>query len=183
VAKLFVDEGMKPKKGEVLAELDQEVIKARRDQAEAQVKELEPRGFLGPDDQDQRRSSGCGNQPAKAGVKAADARYQSLKTGSREQEIAEAAAARTGQVRVGKQGKGLPADEGALRDPYRFRESVRRGRTTAEAGRAAYEAALERYKLVKAGPVMNWSWKAKPISQAPAPAWLPPKQDERKWKN
>ncbi|RPJ18830.1 MAG: biotin/lipoyl-binding protein, partial [Desulfobacteraceae bacterium] len=35
VAKLFVDEGMKPKKGELLAELEQEVIKARRDQAEA----------------------------------------------------------------------------------------------------------------------------------------------------
>ncbi|MGE5843203.1 MAG: biotin/lipoyl-binding protein, partial [Deltaproteobacteria bacterium] len=35
VAKLFVDEGMKPKKGDLLAELEQEVIKARRDQADA----------------------------------------------------------------------------------------------------------------------------------------------------
>ena len=43
VAKLLVDEGMKPKKGDLLAELEQEVIKARRDQAAAQLREIEAR--------------------------------------------------------------------------------------------------------------------------------------------
>ena len=154
VAKLYVDEGMKPKKGEALAELDQEIIKARRDQAEAQVRELEAReASLAMTIKIQEEVLDAEINRAKAGVKAADARYLSLKTGSREQEIAEAAAARD-QAKF--------ESENRERDYQRMKELFSNkiisasqydaARTSAEAARAAYEAALERYKLVKAGP-------------------------------
>jgi HlyD family secretion protein len=154
VAKLYVDEGMKPKKGEVLAELEQENIKARRDQAEAQLRELEAReASLALTIKIQDEVLDAEINRAKAGVKAADARYQSLKTGSREQEIAEAAAARD-QAKF--------ESENRERDYQRMKELFSNhiisasqydsARTSAEAARAAYDAALERYKLVKAGP-------------------------------
>ena len=154
VAKLYVDEGMKPKKGEALAELDQEIIKARRDQAEAQVRELEAReASLAMTIKIQEEVLDAEINRAKAGVKAADARYLSLKTGSREQEIAEAAAARD-QAKF--------ESENRERDYQRMKELFSNkiisasqydaARTSAEAARAAYEAALERYRLVKAGP-------------------------------
>jgi HlyD family secretion protein len=154
VAKLFVDEGMKPKKGEVLAELDQEILKARRDQAEAQVRELEAReASLAMTIKIKEEVLDADINRARAGVKAADARYQSLRTGSREQEIAEAAAARD-QAKF--------ESENRERDFQRMKElfsshiisasQYDAARTSAEAARAAYEAALERYKLVKAGP-------------------------------
>jgi HlyD family secretion protein len=154
VAKLYVDEGMKPKKGEVLAELDQEILKARRDQAEAQVKELEAReASLALTIKIQEEVLDAEINRAKAGVKAADARYQSLKTGSREQEIAEAAAARD-QAKF--------ESENRERDYRRMKELFSNriisasqydsARTSAEAARAAYDAARVRYKLVKAGP-------------------------------
>jgi HlyD family secretion protein len=154
VAKLFVDEGMKPKKGEVLAELDQEVIKARRDQAEAQVRELEAReASLALTIKIKEEVLDAEISRAKAGVKAADARYQSLKTGSREQEIAEAAAARD---RAKFEWENRERDYQRLKDLFASRivseSQYDAARTSAEAGRAAYEAALERYKLVKAGP-------------------------------
>jgi HlyD family secretion protein len=154
VAKLYVDEGMKPRKGEVLAELDQEILKARRDQAEAQVRELEAReASLALTIKIQEEVLDAEITRAKAGVKAADARYQSLKTGSREQEIAEAAAARD---------KAKFESENRERDYQRMKElfsthivsasQYDAARTSADAARAAYDAALERYKLVKAGP-------------------------------
>ena len=154
VARLLVDEGYQVKKGDLLAELDQLVIRSRRDQAAAQVAELEARqaslllaikireGVL---DAEVRR--------ARAGVSAADARYQSLKTGSREEEIAEAAAARD---------RAKAESENRDRDFQRMKNLYERqiisfsqydtARTGAEAARAAYEAAEERFKLVKAGP-------------------------------
>jgi HlyD family secretion protein len=154
VGKLYVDEGMKPKKGEVLAELEQEIIRARRDQAEAQVRELEAReASLAMTIKIQEEVLDAEINRAKAGVKAADARYLSLKSGSREQEIAEAAAARD-QAKF--------ESENRERDYQRMKELFSNhiipasqydaARTSAEAARAAYEAALERYKLVKAGP-------------------------------
>jgi HlyD family secretion protein len=152
MAKLFVDEGMKPKKGDLLAELEQEVIKARRDQAEAQVKELEAReASLALTIKIKEEVLDA--EVNRAGVKAADARYQSLKTGSREQEIAEAAAARD---RAKFEWENRERDYQRMKDLFASRivseSQYDAARTSAEAGRAAYEAALERYKLVKAGP-------------------------------
>lgn len=154
VAKILVNEGMKPRKGEVLAELDQEIIRARRDQAEAQVREIEAReASLALTVKIKEEVLDAEINRAKAGVKAADARYQSLKTGSREQEIAEAAAAKD---------RAKVEWENREREFNRIKELFSRrivsdsqhdaAQTSAQAGRAAYQAALERYKLVKAGP-------------------------------
>jgi len=154
VAKLFVDEGMKPRKGEVLAELDQEVIKARKEQAEAVVKELEAReASLAMTIKIKEEVLDAEINRAEAGVKAADARYQSLRTGSREQEIAEAAAARD---RAKFEWENRERDSKRMKELFSSRivseSQYDAARTSAEAARAAYEAALERYKLVKAGP-------------------------------
>jgi HlyD family secretion protein len=154
VAKIFVDEGMQPRKGEALAELDQEVLKARRDQADAQVRELEAReASLAMTITMKEEVLDAEINRAKAGFKAADARYQSLKTGSREQEIAEAAAARD---------RAKFEWENRERDSQRMKElfashivsesQYDAARTSADAAAAAYKAASERYKLVKAGP-------------------------------
>ncbi len=154
VARIFVDEGMKPKKGEVLAELDQEVVKARRDQSEAQVKEIEAReASLALTIKIKEEVLDAEINRAKAGVKAADARYQSLKAGSRKQEIAEAAAARD---RAKFEWENRERDYQRMKELFSSRivseSQYDSARTSAEASRAAHEAALERYKLVKAGP-------------------------------
>ena len=154
VARIFVEEGMKPKKGEALAELDQDVIKARKDQAEAQVREFEAReASLTLTIKIKEEVLDAEVSRAKAGVKAADARYQSLKTGSREQEIAEAAAARD---RTKFEWENRDRDYQRMKELFAGKiiseSQYDAARTTAEAARAAYEAALERYNLVKAGP-------------------------------
>ena len=154
VAKILVNEGMKPRKGEMLAELDQEIIRARRDQAEAQVREIEAReASLALTIEIKEQVLDAEINRAKAGVKAADARYQSLKTGSREQEIAEAAAARD---RAKFEWENRERDYQRMKELFASRivsdSQYDAARTSAEAGRAAYESALERYKLVKAGP-------------------------------
>jgi HlyD family secretion protein len=154
VAKIFVDEGMQPRKGEALAELDQEVLKSRRDQADAQARELEAReASLALTITMKEEVLDAEINRAKAGVKAADARYQSLKTGSREQEIAEAAAARD---RAKFEWENRERDYQRMKELFASRivseSQYDAARTSADAAHAAYEAALERYKLVKAGP-------------------------------
>jgi HlyD family secretion protein len=154
VARLLVDEGYQVKKGDLLAELDQEVLKSRRDQVAAQVKELEAREAslsLSIEIREGVLDAEVGR--AKAGVSAADARYQSLRTGSREEEIAEAAAGRD---------RAKTEWENRLRDYQRMKELYERriisfsqydqAKTAEEAGKAAYEAAGERFKIVKTGP-------------------------------
>jgi HlyD family secretion protein len=154
VARLLVDEGHQVKKGDLLAELDQEVLRSRRDQVAAQVKELEAREAslsLSIEIREGVLDAEVGR--AKAGVSAADARYQSLKTGSREEEIAEAAASRD---------KAKSEWENRRRDHERMKDLHERrtisasqydaARTADEAAQAAFEAAEERFKLVKTGP-------------------------------
>jgi HlyD family secretion protein len=154
VARLFVDEGALVKKGELLAELDQEPIQARRDQAFAAVQELEARvASLSLAINIKQDVQDAEVKRAKAGVSAADARYQSLKTGSREEEIAEAAAARD---RAKTEWENQQVDFRRIKDLYERKivsqSQYDNSRTSAEAARAAYIAAEERYKLVKAGP-------------------------------
>ncbi|MCJ7594989.1 MAG: efflux RND transporter periplasmic adaptor subunit [Desulfobacterales bacterium] len=154
VSRLLVEEGDDLKKGALLAELEQTVLRARRDQAAAQIRELEARQAsltLATKIKDDVVAAEV--RRAEAGVSAAGARYQSLKTGSREEEIAEAAAARD---------RARTEWENRERDLERMKNlSERRiisvsqydaARTSAEAARASYEAAEERFKLVKAGP-------------------------------
>jgi HlyD family secretion protein len=154
VTHLFVDEGAQVKRGDVLAELDMETLKARYDQAQALVKELEIRqASLALSIELKEEVLQAEIERAQAGKSAAFARYQSLKTGSREQEIAEAAAARE---RARYEWGNRQRDAERLKELYEARiisaSQYDAAITAAEAAEAAYEAAEERYKLVKAGP-------------------------------
>jgi HlyD family secretion protein len=154
VSRLLVDEGDHVKQGTLLAELDQHVLTARQDQAQAQVRELDAKeAALALSIKIKEDVLSAQIRQAQAGVSAAEARYRSLKTGSRKEEIAEAAAARD---------RAKTEWENRRRDFLRMKALFERriisfsqydaARTSEEAAHAAYEAAEERYKLVKAGP-------------------------------
>jgi HlyD family secretion protein len=154
VARLFVDEGARVKKGDVLAELDQAPIRERRDQASAAVRELEARiASLSLATDIRQDVLDAEVKKARAGVSAADARYQSLRTGSRDEEIAESAAARD---KARTEWENRVADFKRIKDLYEGKivpaSQYDNALTGAEASRATYLAAEERYKLVKAGP-------------------------------
>jgi len=154
VAHLFVEEGARVKRGDVLAELDQETLEARNGQAQALVRELETRqASLALSNEFKEEVLDAEIERAQAGKSAAFARYKSLKTGSREQEIAEAAAARD---RARYEWGNRRRDAERMKELYEARiisaSQYDAAETTAEAAKAAYEAAEERYKLIKAGP-------------------------------
>ena len=154
VAQLFVDEGSRVKQGDILAELDRETLKARLEQAQAQVRELETRQTsLELSIQLKEDVVEADIKRAQAGKSAAFARYQSLKTGSREQEIAEAAAARD---RAKYEWGNRQRDAERMKELYEARiisaSQYDAAITAAEAAKAAFDAAEEQYKLVKAGP-------------------------------
>jgi HlyD family secretion protein len=154
VSRLLVEEGDHVKQGTLLAELDQEVLKARRNQARAQVNELEAKeAALALTIKIKEDVLAAEILQAKAGVSAAEARYRSLKTGSRKEEIAEAAAARD---RAKTEWQNRHRDFLRMKSLYEGQiisfSQYDAARTSEEASRAAYEAAEERYKLVKAGP-------------------------------
>ena len=154
VARLFVVEGARVKKGDVLAELDQAPIRERRDQASAAVRELEARiASLSLATDIRQDVLDAEVKKAQAAVSAADARYQSLRTGSREEEIAEAAAARD---KARTEWENRLTDFKRIKDLYEGKivsaSQYDNALTGAEASKATYLAAEERYKLVKAGP-------------------------------
>jgi HlyD family secretion protein len=154
VTRLYVDEGAKVKKGDLLAELDQAILKAKQAQADARVQELEARqSSLALDIQLKEEVLDAEFRKAEAGKSAASARYRSLKTGSREEEIAEAAAARD---RAKYEWENRHRDLDRMKELYRAHaiaaSQYDATSTSADAARAAYDAAEERYKLVKAGP-------------------------------
>jgi len=154
VARLFADEGDQVKRGDLLAELEQETLKARHSQARALVDELENRqAALALSIELNEEVLNAEIKRAQAGKSAAFARYQSLKTGSREQEIAEAAAA---MDRARHEWGNLRRDAERMKELYEARiisaSRYDAAKTAAESAKAAYDAAEERYKLVKAGP-------------------------------
>ena len=154
VSRLLVEEGDGLKKGALLAELEQTVLRARRDQAAAQIREFEARqASLILATKIKEDVVAAEVRRAEAGVSAAGARYQSLKTGSREEEIAEAAAARD---RARTEWENRERDLERMKNLFERRiisvSQYDAARTSAEAARASYEAAEERFKLIKAGP-------------------------------
>jgi HlyD family secretion protein len=154
VARLYVDEGAWVRQGDELAELEQEILKAKQDLSEALVKELEARqASLTLAIRLKEEVLEAEIKRARAGKSAASARYESLKAGSREQEIAEAAAARD-RAKVEWENRGRDFDR--MKELFDARiisaSQYDASRTNADAARGAYEAAEERYKLVKAGP-------------------------------
>jgi HlyD family secretion protein len=154
VSRLLVDEGDRVKAGTLLAQLDQDVLIARRDQARAQVHELAAKdAALALSIKIKEDVLSAEIRRAQAGVSAAEARYRSLKTGSRKEEIAEAAAARD---RAKTEWQNRRRDFVRMKGLYERQiisfSQYDAARTREEAARAAYEAAEEHYKLVKAGP-------------------------------
>lgn len=154
VARLLVEEGSQVKKGEPLAELKQTVLLARRDQARAGVKELEARlASLDLGIRIKEEVLEAEVKRARAGVSAARARYRSLKKGSRAEEINEAAAARD---RAQTEFVNRRKDFERMSNLYERRiiptSQYDDARTALEAAQASFEAARERYNLVKAGP-------------------------------
>ncbi|MBN2032236.1 MAG: efflux RND transporter periplasmic adaptor subunit, partial [Deltaproteobacteria bacterium] len=154
VTRLYVDEGAWIKKGDKLAELEQETLKAKLDLSQALVQELEARqDSLTLAIRIKEELVQAEIKRAWAGKSAASARYESLKTGSREQEIAEAAAARD---RAKAEWENRRRDYERMKELFDARiisaSQYDAAGTSADAARAAYAAADERYKLVKAGP-------------------------------
>ena len=154
VEKLFVDEGDSVKKDEPIAVLDQTVFIDKKDQAKAMVDELRER-ILSMDtvigmkeellDADVER--------AKAGVSAAKERYLSLERGSREQEIREAQAnIDRAKAELDQRKRDLARMkrlyENNIIAASRYEDSF----TARDSAQAAYDAALERFRLVKEGP-------------------------------
>jgi len=163
VANLPVEEGRQVKKGDLLAELKREVLEARRSQAAAQVEELEARcASLALSIDIREEVLAAEIKQAEAGVSAAKARFVSLKKGSREEEIREAAAARD---------RAKTEWENREREHQRMKSLYERqiistsqfddARTAAEAAQAAYLAAEERFQLVKAGPRRETVWEGR----------------------
>ncbi|MFH1090178.1 MAG: efflux RND transporter periplasmic adaptor subunit [Pseudomonadota bacterium] len=154
VTRLLAEEGDQVKKGRLLAELQQEVLKARYDQAEAVVREIESQSAsLKLTTQIKEEVLGADVEKAKAGKAAAEARYQSLKTGSRWQEIREAEAALD---RAKTEMENRERDFERMKKLYQAKiisaSQYDDTRTATEAVQAAYKQVLERYRLVKAGP-------------------------------
>ncbi|MFO7459309.1 MAG: efflux RND transporter periplasmic adaptor subunit [Desulfatiglandales bacterium] len=154
VSRLYVEEGAWVLRGDDLAELEQETLKARLDQSEALVRELEAReASLALAIMLKEEILEAEIIRARAGKSAATARYDSLKAGSREQEVAEAAAARD---RAKVEWENRRRDHERMKDLYDARiisaSQYDAAEANALAAKAVYEAAEERYKLVKAGP-------------------------------
>jgi HlyD family secretion protein len=154
VARLYVDEGAWVKQGDELAELEQEILKARQDLAEALVREVEARqASLALAIRLKEEVFEAEIKRAQAGRSAASARYESLEAGSREQEIAEAAAARD-RARV--EWENRRRDHERMKNLFAARiisaSQYDAAEASARAAEAVYEASEERYKLIKTGP-------------------------------
>jgi HlyD family secretion protein len=154
VARLYVDEGAWVLQGDELAELEQEILIAKKDFSKALVRELEARqASLALAISLKEEVLKAEIMRARAGKSAASARYDGLKAGSREQEIAEAAADRD---RAKVEWENRRRDYERMKDLFDARIISASQYDSAEASdrgaKAVYEAAEERYKLVRAGP-------------------------------
>jgi HlyD family secretion protein len=154
VARLLVQEGDRVSAGQLLAELEQDVLISRYHQANAQLAELNARKeslALGIEIKEQTAEAQI--RQAQAMVMAAEARYESLKTGSRIEEIKEAAAALE---------KARAELDNRRQDYHRMMKlfegniittkQMEDARTARDAALAVYNAAEEKFKLVHSGP-------------------------------
>jgi HlyD family secretion protein len=154
VARMAVDEGDYVTQGQLLAELDQVPLSVRRDQAAAQLDEFQARlASLQLAIEMKENLLAAHLKQAEAGLSAADARYQSLKRGSRAEEIAEAKAMRD---KAKTEFENRRIDYERMKALYEQKivsaSQYDAARASQEAALAAFNAAKERYKLVKAGP-------------------------------
>jgi len=154
VARIPVSEGSLVGTGDLLAELRQSVYQARRDQAAAKVDEIEAyRASLMTAIQTREGVITSGVEQAKAGVLAAQARYKSLTTGSREQEVRAAEAAlELAQVEHDKRQADYERMKRLAERQIISRSDFEAVEAAYEVSRAALTAAREQYELVKLGP-------------------------------
>jgi HlyD family secretion protein len=154
VARLYVDEGAWVRQGDRVAELEQETLTAGKRAAGALVQELEAScASLSAAIRLKEEVLAAEIRRALAGKSAALARYESLKAGAREQEIAEAAASRDrARVEWENRRRDFARMKGLFEARIISASRYDSAEASAEAARAAYEAAEERYKLVKEGP-------------------------------
>jgi HlyD family secretion protein len=154
LGRVLVQEGQAVKVGDLLAELRQDVYRARLDQARAKVQEVTAnQASLELAIKIREQAARGGVEQARAGVSAAGARYQSLKTGSRVEEIR---AAEAGFEKARAEYEKRKADYERMKQLFsrdiiaasQFEEA----KTAFEAARANQESAREQYNLVKAGP-------------------------------
>lgn len=154
VALLRVEEGDAVKNGQDLAALEDVLLKARRDQAAYKVEELKAaRDSLSLSIDIRKQAAEADVERAEAAVSAAEARYEALKTGSRAEEIREAAAAMNASRTEWDNRK---RDYERMKNLY-ARKIIPQSQyedagTALNTAKSAYLAALERYRLVKAGP-------------------------------
>ncbi|MBW2087240.1 MAG: biotin/lipoyl-binding protein [Deltaproteobacteria bacterium] len=154
VSRLLVDEGHHVEKGDLLAELAPAVFEARRDQARARVREMEARrDSLMMVIRIKEEVAAGDVKKAQAGVSAARARYESLKSGSRIEEIRAAAAAlERARVEYLKRKSDFERTERLFKRQIVSASKFEEARTAYDAARASLESAREHYNLVEAGP-------------------------------
>ena len=154
VARLLVEEGDQVKKGQLLAELKQEILKAKYDQASAQLAEIQARyESLSLAVSIKEEVSAADVVRAEATMSAAESRYASLKTGSRKEEIKQAAAAlEKARTEMQNRERDFKRMENLYERKIISTSQHDDSRTAAEAAKAGYLAALAQYRLVKAGP-------------------------------
>jgi len=154
VERILVEEGQTVKQGDLLAELQPSVYQARLDQARAKVGEIMAyQASLELAVQIKEQAAQGGVAQARAGVSAAEARYQSLKTGSREEEIRAAQAAlERATAEFDKRKFDYERMKQLFSRDIISASQFEDAKAAFEAARATRESALEQYNLVKAGP-------------------------------
>ncbi len=154
VARISVQEGSPVRKGDTAAELKTSLLELQKRQASAKVRELEARtASLELAVEIKRETAEAAVEQSSAGVSAAEARYLTLKRGSRQEEIRQAEAVRE-QARTEMEKRRLDFER--MNQLYQ-RKVIAKSEFDAvaaafEAAKSSLAAAEETYKLVKAGP-------------------------------
>ena len=154
ITRMLVQEGDYVKTGQVVAELQQDVLKNRYDQALAQLKELDARcQSLALAIDIKKESVEAQIHQAQAMVDAAKARYDSLKTGSRVEEIKEAKAAlEKARAELDNRRQDYQRMAKLFESNIITTKQMEDARTARDAALALYNAAEEKFKLVHSGP-------------------------------
>ncbi|MEJ2096100.1 MAG: HlyD family efflux transporter periplasmic adaptor subunit [Deltaproteobacteria bacterium] len=154
IARLMVQEGDQVKTGQLVAELEQDVLKGRYDQSAAQLKEIDARcQSLTVSIDIKKQSVEAQIHQAQANVEAAEARYESLKTGSRVEEIKEAKAAlEKARVELDNRRQDYQRMAKLFERNIITDKQMDDARTARDTALAIYNAAEEKFKLVHSGP-------------------------------
>lgn len=154
IARLLVQEGDIVAQGQVLAELKQTVFLARYDQSKAQLAELAARqDSLELAIKIKEYATEAQVRQAQAMVSAAEARYESLKTGSRTEEIKEAEASlEKARAELDNRRQDYKRMQNLFDRRIISASQMDDSRTSYDAALAVYKAVEEKFKLISSGP-------------------------------